>query len=256
MKYNTPPQPTNANIGDSIRRDIAVDYFKMLATILVMNSHAEIMYPKFQILASGGAIGDALFMFCSGFTLFLGTNERFDNYYKKRIRRIVPSMVALSLVLAMIGWCCKMPISGTTIGVTLSSKNYLIWILIFYIPLFIVRTYFKRKMIIVFAALTIMVGIAYWVFPYKYETGIKGMWGSHYHNYKWFWYFVIMFWGAYVGIIKDRLKSTLMIDACMTIFCFAAFYAIPFISKKHIEFAPFQIIMLPLLMAFLFFSIS
>lgn len=91
-------------------------------------------------MASGGAIGDALFMFCSGFTLFLGTNERFDNYYKKRIRRIVPSMVALSLVLAMIGWCCKMPIAGSTIGVTLSSKNYLIWILIFYIPLFIVRT--------------------------------------------------------------------------------------------------------------------
>lgn len=69
-------------------------------------------------------------------------------------------------------------------------------------------------MIIVFAALTIMVGIAYWVFPYKYEIGIKGMWGSHYHDYKWFWYFVIMFLGgAYVGIIKDRLKSTLMIDA-------------------------------------------
>lgn len=28
-----------------------------------MNSHAEMMYPKFTFLASGGAIGDALFMF-------------------------------------------------------------------------------------------------------------------------------------------------------------------------------------------------
>ena len=38
------------------KRDVAVDYFKMLATLLVMNSHAEALYPKFKFLASGGAL--------------------------------------------------------------------------------------------------------------------------------------------------------------------------------------------------------
>lgn len=237
----------------SRKRDIAVDYFKMLATLLVMNSHAEILYPKYQILASGGAIGDGLFMFCSGFTLFLGTMGRFDNYYKRRLQRIVPSMIALSVILAVAGWFSGNSIEGTIIGMTLSSKNYLIWILLFYIPLFFVRKYFSNKMVWVFAGLTLMVGIAYYFFPYKQETGIKGLWGSHYHDYKWFWYFVIMFWGAYVGSVKDCLTPKPVRDAIMTMLCFIGFYALPALSKRFVEVAPFQIVMLPLLMGFLFY---
>ena len=49
----------------------AIDILKFFAVFLVMNSHMEICYPKFQFLATGGAIGDALFFFASGFTLFL-----------------------------------------------------------------------------------------------------------------------------------------------------------------------------------------
>lgn len=56
-------------------RDIAIDVVKFLAVLLIINSHADIMYPKFQILATGGAIGDCLFLFCSGFTLFRGGGE-------------------------------------------------------------------------------------------------------------------------------------------------------------------------------------
>ena len=53
-------------------RDIAIDIVKFLAVLLIINSHADIMYPKLQILATGGAIGDCLFLFCSGFTLLMG----------------------------------------------------------------------------------------------------------------------------------------------------------------------------------------
>ena len=53
-------------------RDIAIDIVKFLAVLLIINSHADVMYPKLQILATGGAIGDCLFLFCSGFTLLLG----------------------------------------------------------------------------------------------------------------------------------------------------------------------------------------
>lgn len=54
------------------KRDIAIDVVKFLAVLLIINSHADCMYPKFQLLATGGAIGDCLFLFCSGFTLLLG----------------------------------------------------------------------------------------------------------------------------------------------------------------------------------------
>lgn len=53
-------------------RDFAIDMVKFIAVLLIINSHADIMYSKLSILATGGAIGDCLFLFCSGFTLFWG----------------------------------------------------------------------------------------------------------------------------------------------------------------------------------------
>ncbi len=53
-------------------RDYAIDIVKFLAVLMIINSHADIMYPHLKILATGGAIGDCLFLFCSGFTLFWG----------------------------------------------------------------------------------------------------------------------------------------------------------------------------------------
>ena len=53
-------------------RDFGIDIVKFLAVLMIINSHADVMYPKYQVLATGGAIGDCLFLFCSGFTLFWG----------------------------------------------------------------------------------------------------------------------------------------------------------------------------------------
>ena len=54
------------------QRNISIDILKCFAALIITNSHMDILYPKFGALATGGAIGDALFFFCSGFTLFLG----------------------------------------------------------------------------------------------------------------------------------------------------------------------------------------
>lgn len=51
-------------------RDISIDILKFIAAILITNSHMELLYSKYSFLATGGAIGDVLFFFCSGFTLF------------------------------------------------------------------------------------------------------------------------------------------------------------------------------------------
>ena len=58
--YKTPP------------RDISIDILKCIAAIMITNSHMDILYGDYSYLATGGAIGDALFFFCSGYTLFLG----------------------------------------------------------------------------------------------------------------------------------------------------------------------------------------
>ena len=80
-------------------RDYSIDIIKFLAVFFIINSHADIAYPHYKILATGGAIGDELFLFGSGYTLFLGQMRDFGNYYKRRINRIYPSSFACLVVM-------------------------------------------------------------------------------------------------------------------------------------------------------------
>ena len=60
------------------QRNIGIDILKCFAAIVITNSHMDILYPKFGALATGGAIGDALFFFCSGVgwaDLIIGIND-------------------------------------------------------------------------------------------------------------------------------------------------------------------------------------
>lgn len=54
------------------QRDISIDILKFLAVLAIANSHMGVLYGKYSVLATGGAIGVALFFFASGFTIFLG----------------------------------------------------------------------------------------------------------------------------------------------------------------------------------------
>lgn len=81
-------------------RNIGIDILKFFAALLITNSHMELLYGKYSAFATGGAIGDVLFFFCSGFTLFLGRMGRFDNWYKRRINRIYPTVFAWAILSA------------------------------------------------------------------------------------------------------------------------------------------------------------
>lgn len=84
------------------QRDISIDILKFIAALVITNSHMELLYGKYSALATGGAIGDVLFFFASGFTLFLGRMGRFDNWYKRRINRIYPTVFAWAIMGAFI----------------------------------------------------------------------------------------------------------------------------------------------------------
>lgn len=49
------------------QRDINIDILKFFTVLLITNSHMELLYGKYSMFASGGAIGDVLFFFCSGY---------------------------------------------------------------------------------------------------------------------------------------------------------------------------------------------
>ncbi len=88
-------------IKDSGSRNLAIDLMKCAAVLCIFNAHSTMLYPKFQWLSTGGYLGDALFFFCSGFTLLMNNGQslgRFDTWYKRRLSRMWPSCLAWGII--------------------------------------------------------------------------------------------------------------------------------------------------------------
>ena len=171
-------------------RNIAIDILKFFAVFLVMNSHMAICYPKYQFLATGGAIGDALFFFASGFTLFLGKNMRFDQWYKRRINRIYPSILAAAIT-AYVIWGFEENIGDILIG-----KRY--WfigcIMVYYVFLYPIKNIKNDKIVnlIFLGWLAVMIIVFFVVWKGKVEPYSKGM-------YRCLLFFLFMLQGAIMG---------------------------------------------------------
>lgn len=45
------------------QRNPSIDILKCIAALLITNSHMELLYGQYSVMATGGAIGDVLFFF-------------------------------------------------------------------------------------------------------------------------------------------------------------------------------------------------
>lgn len=168
----------------------AIDILKFIAVFLVMDSHMEMCYPKYQFLATGGGIGDALFFFASGFTLFLGRDMRFDQWYKRRINRIYPSILAAAIV-AYLVWGFE-----ENIGDILLGKRY--WfigcIMVYYVFLYPLKKIKNEKIIHwIFAGWLVVMTIAYFtIWGGTVSLYSKGL-------YRCLIFFLFMLQGAIMG---------------------------------------------------------
>lgn len=84
-------------MGDIKKRDVSIDVLKFFAVFLIINSHMDICYPKYSVLATGGAIGDCLFLFASGYTLFWKQPIGFLGWYKDVSIEYIPQSSCVPL---------------------------------------------------------------------------------------------------------------------------------------------------------------
>lgn len=231
-------------------RDVAIDIVKFLAVLLIINSHADIMYPRLKILATGGAIGDCLFLFCSGFTLLLGGSiSNFGNYYKRRISRIYPSVFSAVVFMHLLS-------SNPQIGwyELICHRPFIMAIMVYYILLYFIREYARERVSILLGVVGVVSFIIYvlW-FPYKYEIGSRGLYGYNTY-YRWIPYFGAMLLGAYVGMKRKDLKYRPRLDFIKFLACLAVFYGILFCAKIYRTTAPWQVVsLLPLMGIIVYF---
>lgn len=213
---------------------------KFFAVLLIINSHADIMYPKLSALATGGAIGDCLFLFVSGFTLFLAAPRRFDNYYKRRLRRIVPSVISALIFIKLVN-----P-EHTFTTLELAGGEFITALFAYYFILYFVRRYALNHIPLILVSVIALSILTYiFFFPYKYEVGAKGMYGIS-TPFRWLPYFAFMLMGAYLGWKKkmghDTYNKSVTFSFSLMIFSCILFYGIQVAAKISSVAAPWQII--------------
>lgn len=213
------------------KRDLSIEILKAIAAILVMNSHMGRMYTGYSALATGGAIGDALFFFCSGYTLFWGKSCNFPNWYKKRIQRIYPTII----VMALINASYNISQIRYDIEANLGTGWFISCIFLYYILLFPIRKYFSNYLTLVlicFSAITISL---YFCFGIE-EKSSGNIYGATY--FKWFFFFLYMLFGAICGkksieeTSLEKVKQNSFINLVLFVINIIVFYGIYIITKN------------------------
>lgn len=83
-----------------------LNFLKVVAVLLVYNSHCDDLYPeKIRFLATGGAIGNALFFAMSGY--FLKVNDSFGKFIWAKIKRLYPFTIIMAIFYVI--WDYGMP---------------------------------------------------------------------------------------------------------------------------------------------------
>lgn len=203
------------------QRDISIDILKFMAVLVITNSHMELLYGKYSEMATGGAIGDVLFFFASGFTLFLGGDRRFDNYYKRRINRIYPTVFAWALLSCLL----FSELKKNFVDILLTGGGWFVsCIMIYYVVLYFVRkAMFNHLKVALAVSVAVSVGL-YWVFR---DGDNFNMYGGTY--YKWVHYFSFMLQGCIMGVLtrqRPLIVRNGWMEAAKAVGCVILFYGL------------------------------
>lgn len=184
------------------QRNFSIDILKFLAVLLITNSHMDKVYADYGMLATGGAIGDALFFFCSGFTLFFGRIGRFDAWYKRRFRRIYPSVFGFALVASL----CFSSTSNMLHVILSGGGMFISCIMLSYIVLYVVHKFFSDRLNAVFI-ITCGFVLLWYIFMFDNKETV---WMYKESIIKWYCYFLFMLLGAIQGLKTKGMSQITM----------------------------------------------
>lgn len=214
---------------------------KVLAAFCITWSHCSILLPNnLQFLITGGALGNSVFFFCSGYTLLMGRDDNFPNWYKRRIKRIYPVLLTWYFLLGLF--------NGRDISVVdlIFPKEYwFVWcIMIYYAIFFFIKKYLIDHLKI---SLTIFLCIVYICNLFMVSQTQSMMYATM--DFMYISYFLFMLLGAITSRIdcnfnKKNTYLLIMIGSFLLYYVCLLFYGIsPYLCH-------FQIISLIMLLIF------
>lgn len=213
----------------------AITFIKFLATILITNSHYDNIYP-ISALATGGAIGDALFFMVSGYCLVNNNMDNFFKWYKKRILRIYPSIIITSFLI----WIYE----RYNISFAIIIKNFIyptgFWfisaIVIFYIIYYFIA---KTNNLNIFIMVGVLILIPYF-YIYFTQLNISEWVIEDTGHFKWLFYFQTMLLGGYLKLNKDKIKFSGKKDSVILIILLTIYFADKILMNSNLFFMKLQ----------------
>ena len=211
------------------KRNEAIDILKFVAVILVAHSHMDALYPRYSFICTGGAIGDAIFFFISGYTLFCSSRwGRFDNWYKRRIQRIYPTIIAWAVIA-----CAAFGVNQNAMDVMLSGGGYFVsCIMVFYMLIYWIGKYLKNY--IQYACL-LCVALVIGVFLLCPDAVTDNMYSSI--SAVWpIWNFMFMLLGATIAVREQEgcqtIAKSAVMELLLAIMYLIAYYVILYIAAR------------------------
>lgn len=236
-------------IANKKDRNIGIDVIKCIAALFITNSNFEILYP-ISSLATGGTMGNCLFFFASGFTLFLKPLGRFDQYYKKRIKRIYPTVFAWAILSTLFFDNTK-----NIVQIILHGGGWFITcIMVLYIFLFLVNKTMHDKLVLSFLISFVFVVIWFYLIDKRNDASFYG--DDSY--FRWAFYFLFMLLGSICGVYQNKITHRFTNNLLIVISCIAIFYAMLYYSRINVIPKQIELISIfPLLgMTYYFYKLS
>ena len=167
----------------------AVSFTRFMAILLVTNSHFDALYPKSLVaLATGGAIGNALFFFVSGYALFMSRRTSFFDWIFRRFSRILPSAWIFCFVAGMLGVA-----EFTPLGSALLSYHWFLRAIIIFYPIFFFAVKFFGKNLWV-AAVLALIPYAAMILALPHETFIAE---TGFLGIRWYYLAIMLLGGVF-----------------------------------------------------------
>lgn len=217
-----------------MKRNDSIDILKFIAALLVLNSHLDMLYSvDYKCLATGGALGDALFFFCSGFGLFLSSKPvgSFADWYKRRIRRIYPTVFSWAILTSAFQLTNRNMFSVLLYG----GGWFVTAIMIFYVLFYFIKKYLDGKLWIPCLATVLLTVIWCTVFQDYSGESFTNIFSARFKSIL-FISFSNMLMGACVGRWSKKSTQDIKWSATaylmITIGCVVAYYGILFVCAK------------------------
>lgn len=181
-----------------------VTYLKVLACILITNSHCREIYP-FYFLAIGGSFGNSLFLILSGYCL-ANIKIPFTEWIKKREERLlIPIILIILISLVFVEpTILKNTCIDTICNFYINKYWFVFAILLYYIPYyFIFKHKNPRKICISLAFYAIGYSLFYLVSIQKNLFWVEP---EGFSLFKVYFYFGIFILGGYIRICVSQIS--------------------------------------------------